>query len=143
MASIGFTTEEQVIEALSVLPAQYDPRTSSLLRVRKGQGDPNATLFRPGFLAGFEERAELMRRLRLLDARSRTLLLLWFVEGHPVAHIAAWLGISRVHCYRLKKAALRAMLDEGDAPANGATDDRVGSAACAGVGLRTPASVDR
>jgi DNA-directed RNA polymerase specialized sigma subunit len=126
--SIRFTTEQQVIEALSMLPAHYDPRTSSLLRVPKTHGDPYSVLFRPGFLASFEERAEVTKRLRLLDERARTLLVLWFVEGHPVAHIARWLGISRVHCYRLKRVALRAMLDEWDQPANGTSDDRVGSA---------------
>jgi DNA-directed RNA polymerase specialized sigma subunit len=49
--------------------------------------------------------------LRALDERERRLLILWHVIGHPVAHIARMLGISRVHCYRLQNQALQDMLD--------------------------------
>lgn len=74
-----------------------------------GASDPHGEPFRKGFISNFEERAELARRLSDLDERERRLLVLWHVEGHPVARIGRMLGISRVHCYRLQKIALEAM----------------------------------
>ena len=141
--SVRFTTQAQIIEALRLLSAHYDPRTSSLLRIQNKHRDAHPMLFRPGFLSTLEERREVIRRLRLLDERGRTLLVLWFVEGRPVAHIARWLGISRVHCYRLKERALQAMLD-GACERDGCIDDDVGSVAStsSGVGLRTGPGVD-
>jgi DNA-directed RNA polymerase specialized sigma24 family protein len=68
--------------------------------------------FHPGVIAGLEERAELARRLRRISDRDRLLVFLWYVEGWPVPDIAAHLGISRVHCYRVRDRALGAMLDE-------------------------------
>ena len=108
---VRFTSYAQVIEGLQRLPGQYDPRTSSFLRVRRGGGDPHSSAFRPGFIANFEERAELIRRLRLLDERAQALLVLWFAEDTPVTRIAERLNISRGHCYRLRNQALRAMID--------------------------------
>jgi len=116
--SARFTSHDQVIEALRRLPAYYDPRTASVIRLpRGGSGDLHSAGFRPGFIATFEERAELLRRLRRLDERARTLLVLWFVEDRSAPDIARRLNVSRVHCYRLRERALRAMLDgDTDAP---------------------------
>jgi len=119
MASMSawFTSHDQVIEALRRLPAHYDPRTASVIRLQRGgPRDPHSAAFRPGFFATFEERAELIRRLRLLDERARTLLVLWFVEDRSAPEIARRLNISRVHCYRLRDRALRTLI-EGDAEA--------------------------
>jgi DNA-directed RNA polymerase specialized sigma subunit len=78
-----------------------------------GPSDPHGEPFRRGFISNFEERAELSRRLDDLEERDRRLLMLWHMEGHPVARIARMLGISRVHCYRVQRRALEAMLAYG------------------------------
>jgi DNA-directed RNA polymerase specialized sigma24 family protein len=65
-----------------------------------------------GFVSRIEEHAELVQKLRRLTPRERLLLLLWYTEQWPVTKIAERLGISRVHCYRVRDRALRAMLDE-------------------------------
>lgn len=84
---------------------------------RQGAWDPHAEPFGRGFLTGLDERSELARLLDALDPRERRLLVLWFVEGYPVSAIARALGISRVHCYRLKDRALRQMLEASTAKA--------------------------
>ncbi len=76
-----------------------------------GARDPEEEPFGPGFLTRFEERTEVDRLLQDLDPRDRQLLTLWYVEGHPVTTIARRLGISRVHCYRLRDRALRQMVE--------------------------------
>jgi DNA-directed RNA polymerase specialized sigma24 family protein len=110
MVANMFVTGEQIIRALATMPYAYGPKTASLL-TGKASRVPNAEPFRRGYLRTFEERRELGRLLRLLDQRSRRLLFLWFVEGRPVAETARLLGISRVHCYRLKDKALGHMLE--------------------------------
>jgi RNA polymerase sigma factor (sigma-70 family) len=80
----------------------------SLLRIdpdRKGRGPFGST-----FLARVEEHEELVRRLRRLPSRERLLLLLWYTEQWQVSRIAERLGISRMHCYRLRERALEAIL---------------------------------
>lgn len=69
--------------------------------------------FHPGLVAGLEERAELAARLRRIGPRERLLLFLWYAEEQPVTAIAQRLGVSRVHCYRLRDRALREMTDGG------------------------------
>lgn len=101
-------TEAEIIRALARTRHAVDPRTGSIIFVsgaKSGNKDP----FGGVFLAGIEERSELVRRLRLIEPRDRKLLFLWYVEGLPVTTIAKRLGISRVHCYRLRKRALQQM----------------------------------
>ena len=107
----AFVDGQEIINALRRVPEVYDPRSTSVLTVRRGgrNGDPNP--FRRGFIDDFEERAELMRLLQLLDDRSRMLLVFWFVDGLPVVAISRRLHVSRVHCYRLRDRALRTMLE--------------------------------
>lgn len=106
------TTPGEIIRALLRFRDCYDPRTGSLMLVGSGQKDPHGEPFRPGFISGFEERAELQERLSRLEPRERLLLILWYIEGQPVTHIARSLGVSRVHCYRLKRKAFHALLDD-------------------------------
>lgn len=106
-----FLTAGDVIRALARFRDCYDPKTASLMLVGSHAQDPHAEPFRAGFIARFDERAELLRRLATLDERARRLLVLWHVEAVPVAHIARRLGISRVHCYRVNRRALDAILD--------------------------------
>ena len=109
-----FLTPGDVIRTLKRLRDPYDPRSSSLMLVGGASEDPHAEPFHRGFIDHFEERAELQRRLEALDERDRALLLLWYCEGRPVAHIARTIGISRVHCYRLGRRAIQALLDRPD-----------------------------
>lgn len=105
-----FQTRQQVIAAIERVEQGYEPRTSSLLAIDRSPHDPDADPFHPGFLRALEGRREVIRLLRAIDPRSRTLLVLCFVEGRPMAEIARILGISRVHCYRLRSKALDEML---------------------------------
>jgi DNA-directed RNA polymerase specialized sigma24 family protein len=99
-----------MVSALQRVAASYGPRTGSVLS-RGAAHDPDADPFARGFIVGLDERTEIGRLMRLLEPRSRQLLLMWFVECRPVTAIADALGISRVHCYRLRDRALRRMLD--------------------------------
>ena len=83
---------------------------SIVYRVSSSGADRSRDPFHPWLLAGLEERAELADRLHRIGPRERRLLFLWYVEGQPVTAIAKTLGISRVHCYRLRDRAFQAML---------------------------------
>ena len=111
-----FSTPSDIVRALRRYRDCYDPRTTSLMQFG-GPSDPHSDPFRKGFIANLEERAELARRLEGLAERERKLLVLWHVEGHPVARIGRMLGISRVHCYRLQKLALEQMTARDEANA--------------------------
>lgn len=81
--------------------------TGSMMHVRTPPRaeDP----FGHGFVAHIDTRAETKRRLASLEPRLRLLLYLWYVEERPVTEIAARLGCSRVHCYRLRDRGLEAL----------------------------------
>lgn len=105
-----FRSGADIVAALRRVRDCFDPTSCSVLLVPPRRPDPTIEPFRPGFLAALEERAELARLMREIEPRSRTLLLLWFVESRPVTAITRILGISRIHCYRLKSKALERML---------------------------------
>jgi len=108
-----FPERSDLVRALARYGDEAGPRTGSVMFV--GGAPPRSRdPFHPGVIAGLEERAELARRLHRLSDRDRLLVFLWYVEGWSVPNIAAHLGISRVHCYRVRDRALRAMLDEAD-----------------------------
>jgi len=106
-----FHSTGALVRALERSLDRLDPETSSVLKIGSGP-DPHRDPFGRGFLTYFEERAELRARLARLDERSRRLLLLWYVERAPAPEIARTLGVSRVHCYRLRSQALRGLLDD-------------------------------
>jgi len=105
----AFVQPEDVARALARLGQEFEPRTGSILfaggQARRTESEP----FGPGFLSWMENRGELIRRLRQLDQRDRLLLFLWYVQAWPPYRVAERLGISRVHCYRLRNRALRAL----------------------------------
>jgi len=106
-----FPDRSDLVRALARYGDEAGPRTGSVMFV--GGAPPRShDPFHPGVIAGMEERAELARRLRRLNERDRLLVFLWYVEGWSVPNIAAHLGISRVHCYRVRDRALGAMLDQ-------------------------------
>lgn len=106
-----FQTTGDIIVALREYGDVYDPQSSSVFQIARSRS-ANSEPFRYGFISGFDMRAEITRLLRYLDARSRTLLILWYHQGRPVTKIARLLNISRIHCYRLRDQALEKMLDE-------------------------------
>jgi DNA-directed RNA polymerase specialized sigma24 family protein len=114
-----FTEPADVIAALRRFRTFYDPKTSSVLLPGRGGTDHDADPFRAGFLTTIEERHEVLRRLGRLDPRARRLIVMWHVEGMPVAALARKLQLSRVHCYRINQAALEQMLDANDAAVEG------------------------
>jgi DNA-directed RNA polymerase specialized sigma24 family protein len=109
-----FHDRSDIVRALTRYGDEAAPRTGSVMFVN-GAPPRSRDPFHPGVIAGLEERAELTRRLRRLGDRDRLLVFLWYVQGWSVPKIAAHLGISRVHCYRVRDRALRAMLDEPEA----------------------------
>lgn len=96
--------------ALERIEEPPGPRSTSVICVERVKRGPTGEPFRPGFLMSLERRRELMQLLRSLDRRSQRLLLLWCAQGRPASEIANELGISRVHCYRLRNKALDEML---------------------------------
>lgn len=107
-----FWTAQDIVDALRSAAPSCQMTSTSMMRIRRNGREPHAEPFRPGFLSTIDTRTELTYLLGLLDERSRTLLVLWFVEDFTVISIAGRLGISRVHCYRLRDKALRTMLAE-------------------------------
>jgi DNA-directed RNA polymerase specialized sigma24 family protein len=107
-----FETPLAVAVALRRYGEVFDPRTGSIIGVSRGGRDPSGDPFRAGFLGAVEERTELVRRmLARLQPRERLLLVLWYVSDMQPTLIARQLQVSRVHCYRLRDKALRALCD--------------------------------
>lgn len=117
-APSGLHDRDSIVRALTRLGTDQGPRRSVVL-AGGGPHGADRDPFGFGFIAGLEERVELARLLRRLDHRSAELLLLWYAHDWPVARIAERLGISRVHCYRLRDRAF-AMLVDGPAGTDGA-----------------------
>ncbi len=108
------TDQAQVVRALSSFTEGVRPASSSILSI--GNRRRSADLLGFGALARVEEHAELTRRLKRLASRERLLLLLWYAEGWPAVAIAEHLGISRIHCYRLRNRAIEALTRSEDRP---------------------------
>ena len=108
-----FSDAHEIVRALERVRDYYDPRSTSIMTTG-GASDPHAEPFRAGFISTLEERTEVVRRLGELDDRSRTLLVLWHIAGKPVTEIARTLKLSRMHCYRLRAAALNTMLGHAE-----------------------------
>ena len=121
-----FRSRSEVIRALTRYGDEAGPRTGSVMII-DGAPARSREPFHPGVIAGLEERAELGRRLRRLSDRDRLLVFLWYVEGWPAPMIAARLGISRVHCYRVRDRSLGAMLDEAGSNESSSASTSTGS----------------
>jgi len=101
----------RIVRALTRYGDELSPRTGSVLFVVGSAARMEA--FHPGVVSGLEERDDLRNALHALPERERELLFRWYVLGWPVSRIATALGISRVHCYRLRDRALRTITDDG------------------------------
>src|SRR5712692_8801428 len=99
----------QVRCCLERLRHLYQPATTSLLQIgafpRRGRP---TEIFHPGFIDELDERTELGRRLRCLEDRDRTILMLWHVAGVPPGEVARRVGVSRrQHRRRLRVTPFR------------------------------------
>ncbi|HLI56247.1 MAG TPA: hypothetical protein VKY26_04345 [Actinomycetota bacterium] len=113
-----FATPEGVAYALKRYRDVFDPKTASVIVVSTGRYDPSGGPFRNALLTRLDEREELRRRMtERLEARERHLLFLWYVADLAPSEVARRLRISRMHAYRLRKAALGALCDEEAATA--------------------------
>src|SRR5712692_8065428 len=87
----------------------YQPATTSLLQIGAFLNGAGTTeIFHPGFIDELDERTELGRRLRCLEDRDRTILMLWHVAGLPPGEVARRVGVSRrQHRRRLRVTPFR------------------------------------
>lgn len=107
-----FHTPLEVAAALRRYGDAFNPRTGSVIAASRSGHDHTGDPFRAGFLGAIEQRAELARRMTTrLKPRERLLLVLWYVSDMQATVIARHLEVSRVHCYRLRDKALRALCD--------------------------------
>jgi DNA-directed RNA polymerase specialized sigma24 family protein len=107
----------EVIRCLITYTDWWQPATSSIYQVGAAGRDRNLPEgFRPGLLDHLSERAELVRRMKVIQERDRSLLVLWYLEQLPVEDIAKRLRISRRQCFRRRANAIR-VLAEGDSSA--------------------------
>jgi hypothetical protein len=108
-----FVTPAGVISMLRRYRDVFDPKTTSILLVSRQGFDPTQGPFRAGFVSRLDEREELRRRMTdRLAERERRLLFLWYVMELRPGDVARRIRVSRVHCYRLRQAALSALCDE-------------------------------
>ena len=108
-----FATPAGVISMLRRYRDVFEPKTTSLLLVSRQGFDPSQGPFRAGFVSRLDEREELRRRMTdRLAERERKLLFLWYVVELRPGEVARRIRVSRVHCYRLRQAALSALCNE-------------------------------
>jgi DNA-directed RNA polymerase specialized sigma24 family protein len=109
-------TGREVVRSLVTYSDWWQPSTASVLAVAGARRDRNfGDGLRAGLVETLDERRELRRRVGLLSDRDRTLLVLWYVVQVPAQDIACTLGVSRRHCFRLRAAAIRKIVELGDA----------------------------
>jgi DNA-directed RNA polymerase specialized sigma subunit len=106
-------THGTVVRALLTYTDWWQPSTTSVMQVgalrrtsnTSGDGLPS------GLISTIHVRAELARRMILLEERDRTVLFLWYVQQLAASDIAKSVGVSRRHCFRLRAAAVKKLVD--------------------------------
>lgn len=91
----------------------YQPRTSFIMQTPSGKGGGDRFPFRPALIDRLDERAELRSRMALLAHEEREVLLRWYVEGASVSSIAAVMGRSTRHVYRLRNHGIEGIVALG------------------------------
>ncbi len=141
---VRLDTEVKIVRALARWGEIYHPRSSSLVVLGSLRLGALAEPFRPGSLHLMEEREALRRLLLCLEEREILLLWLWHYVGMEVAQIARRLGVSRQHCYRMRRRAVEKMLrvarGETDGPGAEPAEEKEPQVAGAGAGPPSPAS---
>jgi DNA-directed RNA polymerase specialized sigma24 family protein len=105
----------QVVWSLLTYTDWWQPATSSLLQVgpaRRKSGFPEG--IPAGLLETLDVRAELCRRVSLLEDRDRQVLYLWYVVQLPAEDIAKTVRISRRQCFRRRAKAIRKIVESGE-----------------------------
>lgn len=105
----------QVVWSLLTYTDWWQPATSSLLQVgpaRRKSGFPEG--IPAGLLETLDVRAELCRRVSLLEDRDRQVLYLWYVVQLPAEDIAKTVRISRRQCFRRRARAIRKIVEFGE-----------------------------
>ena len=107
-------TPESVIRALLTYTDWWQPTSSSVLQVgaMRRTGDRFADGLPSGLIATIDVRGAC-RRMSTLDQRSRAVLFLWYVRQLAVADIAKIIGVSRRHCFRIRAASVRELVELG------------------------------
>jgi DNA-directed RNA polymerase specialized sigma24 family protein len=109
-------TPDAVIRALLTYTDWWQPTTASVMQVgamrRSGKGFADG--LPAGLISTIDVRAELCRRMSLLNDRERTLLFLWYVRQLAVSDIAKAIGTSRRHCFRVRASAIRKLVELGE-----------------------------
>ena len=114
--SVLLASAASVVRGLITYTDWWQPSTGSVIPVGAARRDRGSTDgLASGLLDSLDERAELSRRMRSMDDRGRHLLFLWYVRQLSVAEIADELRVSRRHCFRLRGAALRRLVELGEA----------------------------
>jgi DNA-directed RNA polymerase specialized sigma24 family protein len=105
----------QVVWSLLTYTDWWQPATSSVLQVgaarRKSQFPEGIPA---GLLETLDVRAELCRRVSLLEDRDRQVLYLWYVVQLPAEDIAKTVRISRRQCFRRRARAIRKIVEFGE-----------------------------
>jgi DNA-directed RNA polymerase specialized sigma24 family protein len=129
------STARDVVRCLVTYVDWWQPSTASTLHIvavrrrREGADGYRPDGFRAGLLENLDERTELQWRMRSLSDRDRELLFLWYVAQLPVDDIATAIGISRRQCFRRKAAAIKVLVDTGEADGAGWDEPALGAAA--------------
>jgi DNA-directed RNA polymerase specialized sigma24 family protein len=105
----------QVVWSLLTYTDWWQPATTSVLQVgaarRKSQFPEGIPA---GLLETLDVRAELCRRVSLLEDRDRQVLYLWYVVQLPAEDIAKAVRISRRQCFRRRARAIRKIVEFGE-----------------------------
>jgi DNA-directed RNA polymerase specialized sigma24 family protein len=116
LESIVLRSPSEVVRALLTYTDWWQPSTSSVMQVggarRVGRGFADG--LPSGLLATIDVRTELCRRMARLEDRDRSVLFLWYVRQLAVGDIARAVGVSRRHCFRLRSAAIRKLVELGE-----------------------------
>jgi DNA-directed RNA polymerase specialized sigma24 family protein len=109
-------TSSDVVRALLTYTDWWQPSTSSVMQVgaarRVGTGFVDG--LPSGLLSTIDVRTELCRRMVQLGERDREVLFLWYVQQLAVGDIARAVRVSRRHCFRLRSAAIRKLVELGE-----------------------------
>jgi DNA-directed RNA polymerase specialized sigma24 family protein len=110
-----FDSAAGVVRALVTYTDWWQPSSGSVIQTggaRRASNVPGDGI-PGGLLDSLDDRAELCRRMAVLDAQGRRVLFLWYVRQLAVDDIARELEISRRQCFRRRAAAVRAITDDG------------------------------
>ncbi len=109
-----FDSYEEVISTLKSLNDYYYIKSNFIICPRLCKLNTGSReLFCFGFLDSIEKKRELVKRLKKLEEREKTVLLLFYSLGKSIGCIGQELHLSCRHCYRIKNKALEKIVNFG------------------------------